>query len=234
MRYFRRRGDSSNTIVGIVIIVVLLVFVGPNLFPSLIARTLPFVDESIPCNRLRNAQGRAYHQSLIGVSSNDPILLRVQPDPIPPTNEGAWIVRIIIQNTTIGTVPIVYEENGVIIGDQTNSSGFGLIFTPPVSLNTGGQRNTANVTSFPEQSIRLLGPRQRCIHRVVFSAAQIDNILRSGQGTVRAYYRITSAGVTQQTNPQATPIFNSQGLDIITSGFIQSDPVQIPITVTAN
>lgn len=234
MRYFRRRGDTSNTVVGVVLIIVLAVFVLPTLFPALLSSTLPFVDESIPCARLRNAQNRAAHQSLIGISSQDPLLLRVQPDPVPLSGEGTWIVRIVVQNMTIGTIPIVYAEDQVIVGDDPNSSGLGLIFNPPAAISTGGTRTTANLNSFPENTIKLLGPRQRCVHRAVFQASQLDATIRNGGSSVSAYYRITSPGTTTSPNPNATPIFNQQGLDIISGGIVRSESVPIPIFATAN
>lgn len=234
MRYFRRRGDTSNTVVGIVLIIVLGVFVAPTLFPTLLSSTLPFVDESIPCSRLRTAQNRAAHQSLIGISSQDPLLLRVQPDPVPVSGDGTWVVRIVVQNMTIGTVPIVYEESQVIVGDDANSSGLGLVFNPPASVSTGGNRTNANVNSFPENTIKLLGPRQRCVHRAEFQASQLDTTIRNGGSSVSAYYRITSPGSTTSPNPNATPIFQQQGLDIITGGIVRSEAVPIPIFATAN
>jgi len=232
---FRRDGDSSNTVIGIILLVMLLVFVGPGVLPSLLSRTFPFVEEGVPCTSLQRANNRAAHQSLIGRQARNPLTLRTALEPIPANDNDPWIVRIIINNNTIGTIPFVFAENQVIVGDN-GTSGVGIIVqTPdnqPFTLNTDNTRQTQNVTSFPEDQIRVLGPRQRCIFRLELSAAEARN-LPNGT-TIRSYYRITTAGVVQQNNPQATPIFNDQGLAILDNNLILSEPETVPIMIGAN
>lgn len=228
---FRRDGDTSNTIIGIILLVMLLVFVGPNILPGLLARTFPFADEGVPCSRLRESENRAAHQSLIGRSAENPLSLSVSSSAIPEAG-GELVVKITITNETVGTVPFVYDEDQVIVGDN-GSSGVGLIFNPPGGLNTGHVRQTAGVVSFPENIIKLLGPRQRCVHTERFPAEQVDNTLRTGTATVQAYYRITSAGQVIQTDPVATPIYTDQGLAIIQGGIITSEAAIIPLAVSA-
>lgn len=226
--FFRRGGDSSNTIIGIILLVMLLVFVGPNVIPGLLSRTFPFIDEGVPCGRLRQAENRANHQSLIGRSARNPLSIRVQPGVVPTTQDGSLRISIIITNNTIGTVPMVFDPNQVIVGDN-GSSGVGLIFTPTSpTLTTNNARTTGGLTTFPEATIRLLGPRQRCVHTVSFPFNQLDAAITSGQSSVRAYYRITGAGVI----PNAGGIFTDQGLALIDGGYIESNPIAIPIVPT--
>jgi hypothetical protein len=221
---FRRGGDSSNTIIGIILLVMLLVFVGPNVIPGLLSRTFAFIDEGVPCGRLRQAENRANHQSLIGRSARNPLNLRVQPGQVPSTPEGTLRISIIITNTTIGTVPIVFDPNQVIVGDN-GSSGVGLIFTPASGiLNTNNQRLTGGLSTFPEATIRLLGPRQRCVHSVDFPFNQLDASIINGQASVQAYYRITGAGLLPNVG-----IFTDQGLAVIDGGYLASPAVAIPI-----
>ncbi|MGB1285696.1 MAG: hypothetical protein ACPG7F_04100, partial [Aggregatilineales bacterium] len=169
----RRDGDTSNTIIGIILLVMLLVFVGPNILPGLLARTFPFVDEGVPCSRLRTTDDRAFHQSLIGRASQNPLSIQVRPGAVPQAADGELIIRTIITNNTIGTVPIIFDADQVIIGDD-GSSGVGLLFTPANSLSTGHIRQTGGATSFSQNTIKLLGPRQRCVHTEYFPGSQID------------------------------------------------------------
>lgn len=209
-------------------LVALLVFVGPNVLPSIVGRTLPFLDEGIPCRNLRQAENRARHQSLIGRSAVNPIALDVQTRPITQANQNL-VVTITITNTTIGTIPIVYDPNQVIVGDATNSSGVGLIFNPPNNLQTGGFRRAPGATTFAEEDIRLLGPRQRCVHRIEFEASQLDNNIRSGVAQVQAYYRITGAGTIAPSAQVPNPIYPDQGLATVEGGLVLSRPTVIRV-----
>lgn len=216
----------GNRIVGVILLVVLAFVAGPNTLPRFLANLLPSVFyEGVPCAWLRAADDRANHQSLIGRAAPNPITLRVQVDPLPTDPAALWNVRIIIANESLGTVPLVYAPNQVIVGDN-GGSGVGLIFTPANGLTTGGVR--ANTTVIPDDNIRVLGPRQRCVHTAEFPAGNVltDNALRSGAAQVRAYYRSVTAGqAVQQPGIEATPIFNDQGL---WTGYTESGSVQVP------
>jgi hypothetical protein len=232
----RRDGDSSNTLIGIIILVLLLTYVGPDVLPQLLANSLPFLDEGIPCGRLRTGEDRGSHQSLIGRAALNPISLRVENEPFPTDGVSSWTLRIIVINNTIGTVPIVFNDNQVISSDD-GSSGIGLIFNPAASIiidsNTDGIGNQRpqGLTSFPEDDIRILGPRQRCVIRVTIAANQLNAIPQgvSDRTRVRAYYRITSAGLVQLGGS----VFQDQGLDILEAGFIDSEELIIPFAATA-
>lgn len=225
MRYFNRT-ENPNALVGIFLLILLAVFIGPNMLPRLASSFAPgVIDESIPCAWLRNADQLAYHQSLIGRAALNPLSLGVRTSSVPTTADGRLIISIIIANDSLGTVPIVYNPTQVIVGDN-GTSGLGIIFTPANNLSTGANRSDS--TSFPEQNIRLLGPRQRCIHRVEFPATQLDATIASGAAQVRAFYRINSAGQTQP-NAVATAIYNDQGLNKVPNGFLESPSVPIPL-----
>lgn len=225
--WLRRDGDSSNTTIGIVLLLMLFVFISPTVLPSLLSRTIPFIDEGIPCTNLRQAENRARHQSLIGRNTQNPLNLRVMAGAVPTTPNDELLIRIIIENNTIGSVPIVFDERQIIVGDDPASSGFGLIFTPPTGLSTGGFRQTQGNT-IPESMVRILGPRQRCVHRVSFSGNVLPPALFSGTTTVQAYYRINTAGAFTQGGG----IYPDQGLAIIVGGFIISAPTTLSTAPT--
>lgn len=235
----RRDGDSSNTLAGIIILIMLLVFVGPDVLPQLLAQSFPFIDEGVPCRYLRTAQDRAIHQSLIGRSAEDPLTLQIELDPLQQDGLSTWTARIVVINNTIGTVPFVFNEDEVIVGDDPTSSGLGIIFSPPLAIALDDDRNgilntrIPNQSTFSEENIRLLGPRQRCVHRVIFRPEQINQI-QPGITTIRSYYRITGPGNLDIT----TANFPDQGLDIIDEniigGFVESIDVLIPISALAN
>lgn len=229
----RRDGDGSNTIIGIVILVLLTVFVAPDVLPQLVSNSLPFIDEGLPCNLVMNAEDRSQHQSLIGRSATDPLTIRTE---LVSTSNGTspMVIRIIIINDTIGTVPFVFNPNQVIVGNDTTSSGVGLIFdpaiTPTLDYDGNGIPNSrvAGQTNFALSDIKVLGPLQRCVHRVEISADQLGT-LQGVSSRVRAYYRILSAGSVQQLDPTAPIIYTDQGLGVITGGLVDSAEVIIPV-----
>jgi hypothetical protein len=233
----RRDGDSSNTLIGIIILVLLLTYIGPDVLPQLVANTLPFLDEGIPCGLLRTGEERGSHQSLIGRAAIDPLRVRVEADPFPNDGISSWTIRVVVINNTIGTVPIVFNDNQVVVGDDGASTGFGLIFSPASSVSIDSNRDgipnvrPQGISSFPEDDIHILGPRQRCVFRVTVPATQL-NAIAQGQGDrtrVRAYYRINTAGIVQQ----GATVFQDQGLDVLEGGFIDSEELIIPFAATA-
>jgi hypothetical protein len=232
LNLFRRRGnnDPSNTVIGIILLIMLLVFMGPNVIPELLSRSAPFIDEGAPCARLRTAQNRAAHQSLIGRSAQNPLSLRVEVGALPTTAEQTLRVSIVITNNTIGTVPLVFDEEQVIVGDD-GSSGVGILFEPALALNVGRVRRTGGLTTFPEEWIHLLGPRQRCVTTLEIPGSQLlgNTALQTGNVRVRAYYRVTSAGVAQGS----PAIFPDQGLAIIPGGYLESSPIPLPAPAIA-
>lgn len=220
------RSENPNTLVGIFLLVLLAVFIGPNVLPRIVSSFAPGIDESIPCAWLRSSNGRANHQSLLGRAAVDPIRLIVKTTSIPNTADATFTIRLTVINESLGTIPIVYDENEVIVGDN-GTSGLGLIFSPGVNLPISAARQDAG--SFPESDIRLLGPRQRCVHRIDVPGGQVS----IGPGTqVRAFYRITTAGQTIQSQGAIeTPIYNDQGLDVLRTGYVESAPFDIPLTI---
>lgn len=223
MSFFRRSGNP-NLLVGIFLLVLLAVFAGPGTLPRLISSLIPNIDESIPCAWLRQGINRAEHQSLIGRAAASPISLRVRPSSVPNTPDGVLTITVIVTNTSIGTVAIVYDPAQVRIGDDGVTSGLGIVFNSPSPQSAGVPQGA---TSFPENEIRLLGPRQSCIHRLEFTASQLPAAnIATGAATVKAYYRNTSRGVVQNGNAQATPVYTDQGLWV---GIAESDSVPIPL-----
>lgn len=226
MRLLRRSGGNSSFLVGVILLLLLLVFAGPSTLPRFVSSIVPQFYEGAPCAWLRAAEDRGNHQSLLGRSAEAPLSLRVTASQISRDPAGIFYIQIIITNESLGTVGIVYDPNEVIVGDN-NTSGLGLIFNPPVSLPVGSAR--LDSTTIPEENIRLLGPRHRCVHTVEIpnTNALLDATLSSGTATVRAFYRNNARGQVFPTpGIVATPIFNDQGL---WTGLVTSDAVTISI-----
>jgi hypothetical protein len=221
MRYIRRSGNP-NALVAIFLLVLLAIFAGPGMLPNLLPSLIPGADESIMCAWLRTGSERAQHQSLIGRTAANPITLKVRTSALPSQPGQTLTVSIIITNNSLGTVAIYYNPAQVRYGDDGVTSGLGLIpnstGTVPRGQNQGG--------SVPEADIRLLGPRQSCIHHTAWTFQQISTLgLTQGINTFKAYYRNTSPGVSQVTNGNTEIIYPDQGLWV---GVTESDPVQIP------
>ncbi|NDJ62673.1 MAG: hypothetical protein GYB67_16240 [Chloroflexi bacterium] len=222
----------DNRIVGIFLLVMLLVIAGPQALPRLLSDTFPgIVYEGTPCAWLRSPEDRSAHQSLLGRASTSPFELRVQTTPIPSSADGILSILITLTNNSLGTVPFVYVPNQVIIGDN-NTSGLGIIFDPPqVGLQTVTARPSDPAT-VSNANLRLLGPRQRCVHTVEIPAGNIlvGNIISPGD-TVRAYYQNSlQSAPSSPPGVAATPIYPDQGLWI---GRVESDPVAIPASASA-
>lgn len=221
------RGGRPNAIVALFLLILLLMLAGPNLVPRLASSVIPGFDEGVPCEWLPRANDRANHQSLIGRAATNPISLRVRPGAITSDPAGLLTISIIVTNESLGTVPFIYDPNQVIVGDN-GTSGLGLIFTPANSLTTGGTR-TGNPTTYPESNIRLLAPRQSCVHRAEFPNGNIliDPAINSGTASVRAYYRATTPGQVLPTpGVVPTPIYPDQGVWV---GYVESDAVTLTL-----
>lgn len=216
-----RRLDSRNFMIGIIMVVALMFF-APRYLPNLVANIAPQIYESVPCANLRTASDRANHQSLLGRAT--PISLSVRTSGVPTDPAGSMWVTIVVTNNSVGSVAFVYNPQQVIVGDN-NTSGLGLTFIPSNSLSTGVTRLDTN--PIPEQNIRILAPRQSCLHTVEFPAGNvlIDPSVRSGNAQVLAFYRNNINGtITTSPIPQATPVFRDQGL---WTGVVQSAAVRI-------
>jgi hypothetical protein len=224
------RTENPNAIAGLFLLILLAVFAGPNALPRLISDQFNFVYEGVPCEWLRAGEDRATHQSLIGRASSlqpdAPISVGVETNALPVSQatitllpDAALVVTITVTNNTIGTVPIVLVPDDVILGGNTGENGLGLAFAGDV-ISPQAQ----NIGSYPENQIRLLGPRQRCVHRVVLRGTEIDNRLVSGTGSVQAFYRNGSRGAA--TGTQAA-IYPDQGLWV---GLAVSQPFDVPVS----
>lgn len=221
-----RQTNNSSLLVGVILLLLLLVFAGPNNLPRFVSGIFPQFYEGVPCAWLRVAEDRGNHQSLLGRSAESPLSLRVTTSAITNDPAGSFFVNIILTNESLGTVAIVYNPSQVLVGDN-NSSGLGLIFNPTNSLTAGLARQDS--TTIPEESIRLLGPRQRCVHTIEFPNGNVlvDPSLTTGTASVRAYYRGSTRGAVVPTpGIVATPIYSDQGL---WTGYITSDAATIPI-----
>jgi hypothetical protein len=214
-----RNSNNPNAAVGVFLLILLGVFAGPML-PNLISRAVPGVTIDTPCEWLRTSAGRAQHQSLLGRSAPEPIALEIATTNIPATADARLTISVIVINRSLGTVPFLFNPGQVRIGDD-NTSGLGIIFDGTSALNSGTIRQDAG--SFPENNIRILGPRQRCVYRFEFTIDQVRSAGLSANTSVRAFYRINGTGVVGSQG--SSVIFSDQGFRTL---FVQSAPVLIP------
>lgn len=222
MRFVNR--ENPNAMVAAVALLMLAVFAGPNLLPTLISRTLPFADEGVPCSRLTVGDGRAYHQSIIGrsVSADDapPISLEFRTSSLPTTPDGTFTIAITVINRSIGPVPILVTPGQLILDPNQPLSGFGVVFNSNAAVPLTGETQGYN-----ESRIHILNPRQRCVHRVelVFNQTPGLSALVAENSTLKVYYRnpIPGVAVPDGTRP---PIYADQGLWV---GVVESEPLTV-------
>lgn len=201
---------GTNTLIGILILATLFTYVGQDAW-RYITGGLTFVGDAPPCAWLPQPDNLGNHQSLIGraiAQDGEPLQLKVKTSKIPTNSTQQLTVYITVINRSIGSVPFVYSPDQVIVGDN-GSSGLGIVFDPPSNIITEGI-NRGSPTTYPNDSIRILGPRQRCVHRMDFEFDQLDATLRSGNVSVTAYYRGENEGIVPSANP--TPVYPDQGL----------------------
>ncbi|MEQ8674368.1 MAG: hypothetical protein RLP44_09790 [Aggregatilineales bacterium] len=224
MGLFRRRGENPNAVAGVFLLILLLAITGPNILPRLTA-SIPVVDEGVPCRWLREGEQRAMHQSLIGRSASlvtaSPISLAVETTALSSASTNL-VVTITVINDTIGTVPFLLINDTVAVGINTNVSGLGVAFNATAPVPAIG----ATTTSYPENQIRLLGPRQRCVHRISFAVTELQGTIGGfGGDTITAFYRNGSRGTASPT-AQGQQIYADQGL---WTGVVQSLPYTISV-----
>jgi len=215
-------GYNPNPFIGIILLIVLLVFVLPDRLPQFISDLSPYLFAGIPCVRLPAARDLAAHQSVIGRSVQDPLQLAVAPTT--PQDSGALLIRLTVTNLSLGTLPVVFQEDNIVVAaSDEESNGFGFIVEPEPAEGTRG-RQAPDPDGYEESDIRLLGPRQRCVHTLDLVASQdmIDN-----GGTIRAYYRMSLPGEHQTLSEGVTTIYADQGLDYLSEGVVFSAAVDI-------
>ena len=221
MRFLNRR-ENPNAIAGLFLLILLAVFAGPTVLPQLIANTIPFADEGVPCTRLHDGSERAEQQSLIGRAVSDdpsdpPISLRLRTGGVQPDNTIS--ISVVVTNETLGSVPILVTEGSLILNPQEARNGLGVVFgQTPIPQGVG-----ENVGAYDPNRIRLLGPRQVCVHRVRVPLSQIPNssALVAENVTATAFYRNNNPGSLAVTG---TNIFPDQGLWV---GQVQSEPTRV-------
>ena len=214
--------DNPNTFIGIILLVVLIVFVLPERLPTFVTEISPILFGGIPCGRLPAAGNLAAHQSILGRSAVDPLRLEVTTSEI--GDEAELIVRLSVTNLSLGSVPIVYQEDNIVVaGADDESDGFGIVIDPPPSVGAVDRENP-DPAGYDEADIRILGPRQTCSYSVEVraSAAMITD-----GGTVSAYYRMTGAGEHQQQIEGSRQIYPDQGLAILSEGLIVSEAIDV-------
>ena len=218
-------GANPNPFIGLILLIVLVIFVMPDRLPQFLSDLSPYLFSGIPCARLPAASELAAHQSVIGRSVRDPLRLELAPTAI--DDDGGLLLRLTVINGSLGTVPIVFQvDNIAVVERDDETDGFGIIIDPAPAEGLK-DRTEPNPDSHQESDVRLLGPRQRCVHSLALTASQA--MIDDG-GSARAYYRMSVAGEQQPQNEGTRAVYPDQGLDIISEGVVFSDQVEIEAT----
>ena len=214
--------NNPNAFIGIVLLVVLVIFVLPDRLPAFIADLSPHLFAGIPCVRLPAARDLAAHQSILGRQAQDPLRLTLSASDI--NDEGKLVIRLSATNSSLGTIPIVFQEDNLVIAQaDDDSDGFGIIIQPGPSQGAR-ERVDPNPATYTEEDIRLLGPRQNCVHSIEIVASA--DMIADG-GTASAWYRMRIAGAQQPQRESLREIYSDQGLDILADGVVFSETIEI-------
>lgn len=200
-----KRVRGSNSIVGILLLVLLAFFISPTIAPNLIPRLVPFIDEGIDCRNLRIGEDRARHQSLVGrlaSAEDNPFDIAIVVEGLPTQERNSLVLRIVFTNVSIGTVPFVWP--GDVLVNNANVNGIGVIF------NNAPVPPPASQQAFvPDSNIKLLAPRQSCVLYVEIPGPNLSGLGVGQNSVVRAFYRNTSRGALEGST---NAIFVDQGL----------------------
>ena len=112
---------NPNTFIGVILLVVLAVFVLPDRLPQFISELSPYLFGGIPCGRLPAAKDLAAHQSIIGRSAADPLLLEIAASEIDADDK--LVLRLSVTNRSLGTVPLVYQEDNISLAAADDFNG---------------------------------------------------------------------------------------------------------------
>ena len=215
-------GANPNPFIGLILLIVLVIFVMPDRLPQFLSDLSPYLFSGIPCARLPAALDLAAHQSVIGRVVRDPFRLELSPTAI--SDDGGLRLRMTVINASLGTVPIVFQEDNIAVVDADDETdGFGIIIEPPPAEGSR-ERADPNPETYDEGDVRLLGPRQRCVHSLELTASQA--MIDAG-GSAVAYYRMSVAGAQQPQSEATRAIYPDQGLDIMSETVVISDQVEI-------
>ena len=222
---FLNRAENPNALAGIALLILLAVFAGPTVFPEVIKNTFSFIDatEGPPCYTLRDGSDRSNHQSLIGraVSTEieSPLELTVRTS---AAAEGAK-VTIVVTNQTLGTVPILVIEDRIITDPNLPENGFGIVISSTAPVPNVGE----NINSYPESRIKLMGPRQVCVHEATLGSNQLPPQFVTADATIKAFYRnsVRGTAIANGTNPV---IYADQGL---WTGVVESPVINVTASV---
>jgi hypothetical protein len=225
------RSDDPNTLVGIILLIFLAVIAGPKVFPELMA-SLPALEEGVACQSLRTGENRAEHQSLLSRTINSrpesPISLEVRAGTIPLTSTANFEVTILVTNNTIAPVPLLLIPDEVMTNPTDTRAGFGIIFN---SGDTILPATEAAPGGYPEDRIRLLGPRQVCLYRVQIPRSNMPDpstFVVTG-AAMRAFYRNADKGIIPVLT--ANQPYADQGLWI---GVVESQPLPLNTSAATN
>ncbi len=214
--------NNPNVFIGIILLVVLIVFVLPDRLPGFISDLSPHLSAGIPCVRLPAARNLAAHQSILGRQAQDPLQLELTAGDI--NDAGRLVIRLSVANTSLGTVPIVFQDDNLVIAAaDDDSDGFGIIIQPAPAEGLR-ERTDPNPATYTEDDIRLLGPRQNCAHSIEILASA--DMIAYG-GTASAWYRMRVAGAHQPQSEGIGQIYSDQGLDFLADGVVFSEAVEI-------
>ncbi|MCY3779823.1 MAG: hypothetical protein OXG78_05900 [Chloroflexi bacterium] len=214
--------DNPNTSIGIILLVILAVFILPERLPEFLRNFSPGLLGGVACEGLPAASDLAAHQSILGRSAVDPLRLEVAASGI--GEDGGLSIRLSLTNQSLGSVPILYQgENVVVAGEEDSSNGLGVIIDPPPAEG-GVERAKPDATGYAESDIRFLGPRQTCLHELEVRAS---TAMISDGGTLRAWYRMTIAGEHQPQSEGTRLIYPDQGLAILSEDVVFSEEIAI-------
>ncbi|MCY4105136.1 MAG: hypothetical protein OXG02_00290 [Chloroflexi bacterium] len=208
-----------------------LLAIGPSFAPQTLGNFLRVARDGVPCEWLHPAVDPTTRQSLLARQAAEPLDLRVRAGPFPAAAETPWVVRIVVINRSAGTMPILHQPDQILLSDDPESSGFGLLFRPPLPLQNFASRT--GQTSYPLADLRLLGAKQRCHIELEFpSAAAIIDSESVPVVTLQAYYRVLEPGSHPETVGDAGQgIFPDQGLRATAedAGVIYSPQVELEL-----
>lgn len=189
--------------------VLVLMIVAPQVAP-----TSQF---GVACSSLSNPIPGGNNGSLLAARSADALRLTLDLQRRNLAVNDELTVNVTFNNTGVGAITLFFIPGETLLrNDGTPGLSIEIarlpdrtVFSEPSTIRPPNPQRQ----SFANETLHVIGPRQRCTEQVTFTQARLSNLgLAPGNYAIRAIYRNTTAGaINVPVGATATPIFNTQG-----------------------
>lgn len=171
----------------------------------------------VACSGLANPIPGGNNGSLLSARSADALRLTLDLQQRNLAVNDTLTLNVTFENSGIGAITLFFVPGETLLrNDGTPGLSIEIarlpdrtIFSEPSTIRPPNPQRQ----SFPNETLHVIGPKQRCTEQITFTQTRLSNLnLAAGNYAIRAVYRNTTAGaINVPAGATATPIFNTQG-----------------------